>query len=539
MVELINNTGKEWKSFANGYVKGFAFDGNILLEGEKLYEAMEKTVRTTCLSDFLTHLNGNFAAVITIDRKCYLIVDKLRSYPIIYTKKGNCWLISDDTEKIMTDDIVSKETDTQSIYEFLATGYLSGNKTLLKNVRQVVAGTYVCLEENESRMTEYHNYVVCKTLQEEEEIIKGAEIILDRAFDRLFESIGNRQIVIPLSGGYDSRLIACMCKRHNKKNVVCYSYGRSDSFEAEISKKVAEQLGFRWLFVEYTPELIGSFKKDADFIKYMGHAHHLNALPHFQDYFAVRELHARDELEKDAVFVPGHSGDLLGGSKLPVEAFNEKFSLSTDSLVKLIYEHFFDLNKEKYNDRNKCCQLIFDQLKEKEVGTRDELLNIYESYWFIKSKVSHFLVNSMRIYEYFGFDWRLPLWDDEYATFWYKVGWEKKIASQLYNRFMFDTYFYPFNVAYRKNNRVKRLIFPAIKKCIPDCFLTYLRLIYMRLHKQKYDFNAQSCMIGLYKEINEEKKEYNIHEAYDINSVAVICILNRIIERLKTVENCR
>ena len=234
-------------------------------------------------------------------------------------------------------------------------------------------------------------------------------------------------------------------------------------------------------------------------------------------------------MEKDAVFVPGHSGDLLGGSKLPVEVFNEEFSLNTDSLVKLIYEHFFDLNKEKYNDRDKCCRLIFDQLKENKIDTRDELLDIYEPYWFVKSKVANFLVNSMRIYEYFGFDWRLPLWDDEYATFWYRVGWEKKIASQLYNRFMFDTYFIPFNVDYKKNNTVKHLIPPAIKRYLPDCFFTSLRLIYMRLHKQKYDFNAQSCMIDLCKEINGGKQGYDINDAYDINSVAVICILNQVV----------
>lgn len=532
----MNTPFKTWLSFSGSYVIGFAFYEEKMLSGDELVALVKEAIAGKILDDVLRRLNGNFSLIIEERKACYLIADKMRSYPILYTKKENHWLISDDAEKIMTDNAVSKETDTQSIYEFLAAGYLSGNKTLLKNVRQVVAGTYVCLEENECRITEYHNYAVCKTLLEEDEIIKGAEIALERAFGRLFESIGNRQIVIPLSGGYDSRLIACMCKRHNIKNVICYSYGRPDSFEAEISRKVAEQLGFQWLFVEYTPELIGSFKKDADFIKYLGHAHHLNTLPHFQDYFAVRELKARDVLEKDAVFVPGHSGDLLGGSKLPVEVFNEEFSLNTDSLVKLIYEHFFDLNKEKYNDRDKCCRLIFDQLKENKVDTRDELLDIYESYWFIKSKVSHLLVNSMRIYEYFGFDWRLPLWDDEYATFWYRVGWEKKIASQLYNRFMFDTYFTPFNVAYRKNNRVKRLIPPVIKKCIPDCFLTFLRLIYMRLHKQKYDFNAQSQMSFLFKKLNKKIDHFCIDAAYDTNSIAVIYMLNRIMIQKKSVE---
>ena len=34
MVELINNKGKQWQSFNNGFVKGFAFDGDLFLEKE-------------------------------------------------------------------------------------------------------------------------------------------------------------------------------------------------------------------------------------------------------------------------------------------------------------------------------------------------------------------------------------------------------------------------------------------------------------------------------------------------------------------------
>ena len=72
-----------------------------------------------------------------------------------------------------------------------------------------------------------------------------------------------------------------------------------------------------------------------------------------------------------------------------------------------------------------------------------------------------------------------------------------------------------------------------MKKFIPFPVLRLGRSAYMRLHKRKYDFNAQSHMIDLFKEMNNRRDEYSMDKSYDINSIAVIYILNRIICMLK------
>lgn len=530
---ILNTQYQKWFSMNGIHGVGFAFlDGDLLCEKE-LFSVIRKAIDDQTLISILKRLNGNCSLIIEAGDTCYIIADKMRSFPVLYSKIANGWVITNDAVNIITYPGICEKIDFTSVLEFLAAGYLFGEKTLLQGVKQVAAGTCVCLKEYSSEVIEYHNYMLPKVVQEESEILTGAKDVLDRAFKRMFESIGDRQIVIPLSGGYDSRLIACICKKLQRQNVVCYSYGRSDSFEVEVSKAVAAQLGYKWFFVEYTPALFDAMKKDTDFFNYLDHSHNLNTLPHFQDYFAVKELCKRGVFEANAVFVPGHSGDLFGGSKLPMEVFATDFSPNPQNLAKLIYEHFFDLNKEKYNDLDKCIQLIYDQLKECHIDSLESILNIYEPYWFVKSKVAHFLVNSMRIYEHFGFDWRLPLWDDEYATFWYKVEWEKKMNSELYNRFMFDTYFTPLKVAYKKNNTTKQLVPSGVKKFIPFPVLRLGRSAYMRLHKRKYDFNAQSHMIDLFKEMNNRRDEYSMDKSYDINSIAVIYILNRIICMLK------
>lgn len=525
---ILKSGHRDWYQSEIGYAIGYAFIKEKLLDEKQLCSYLYNVIERNALPDSLKELNGCFAAVIKYQNDYYLIVDKIRSYPILFGKIGDGWLVSNNAEKIISDNEISKELDSQSTYEFLAAGYLSGEKTLLEKVKQVIAGTYVRLVNDSRVIVEYHNHMSDKIVRGEDEIVQDAEGVLDRAFERMFESIGGSQIVLPLSGGYDSRLIACMCKRYKRQNVICYSYGRRDSFEVEVSKNVAMQLGFEWFFVEYSSELFDSLQNDSDFTHYLDCAHNLNALPHFQDYFAVKELRERGVFEPGAVFIPGHSGDLLGGSKLPIEVYTNELSPTLENLAKLIYEHFFDLNKEKYNDQDKCIGMIVDQLKDCSVDTIERVLNIYEPYWFVKGKIANFLVNSMRVYEHFGFDWRLPLWDDEYAAFWYAVEWKKKINSELYNRFMFDTYFIPLQVAYKKKNMIKQLVPPMLKKFAPMFIVNFLRCFYMRLHTQKYDFNAQSRMSLLFKEMNRMKDNYHINDAYDTNSIAVIYILNQI-----------
>jgi hypothetical protein len=79
-----------------------------------------------------------------------------------------------------------------------------------------------------------------------------------RALDELrlvLQSKPPSRIYIPLSGGMDSRLIACYLSqyRHQYK-ILCYTYGKVNSTDAAISQQVAAELSLPWEFIEYTPD---------------------------------------------------------------------------------------------------------------------------------------------------------------------------------------------------------------------------------------------------------------------------------------------
>ena len=455
MVELINNKGKQWDYFSKGAVKGFAFKEGVLLEKEFLYNILLEAISVNSLPNVLTQLNGNFVAVLTLKNECYLIVDKLRSYPLFYSfYKG--LHICDVGEQLL--NYVPCNLDEINVYELLSLGYLSGNTTIVENVKSVVAGSYVVidLENNNDYQYNYYSHICEKIKIGKRLLFDVAVQKLEGAFSRMISSIGKDQhILIPLSGGYDSRLIACLCKRCNIENVTCFTYGRIDSFEVEISKIVAAKLNYKWHFVEYSEDTWLNFLSGKDFQEYCKFAGNLTANPHFQDLPALIELKRKGVITCNMVVVPGHSGDLLGGSKIPVQILeNNLKSFTSETLADLIYDNLFDLNILKKEYKNRVITKLKKELDGVDIHTIDQFLDYYEPYWFIKTKVANFLVNSMRGYEYVGLDWRLPLWDDEYVRVWYEIEWKNKYYSRLYNEFMFNKYFIPFDVAISKHRTI-------------------------------------------------------------------------------------
>src|SRR5690606_19330280 len=129
-------------------------------------------------------------------------------------------------------------------------------------------------------------------------------------------------IVIPLSGGMDSRLLL-WCIR-DKARVRAYTYGLSkdqgQSTEIVHARILAERLGIRWEqitlghFHRYFPEWYAHF----------GLATHAHGMYHFEFYTNIRE-----RLAGGQAFLSGIVGDAWAGSFSPpsINSADELLSL--------------------------------------------------------------------------------------------------------------------------------------------------------------------------------------------------------------------
>ncbi len=468
MIKLNYNYGFKWHNQDDIFVKGYIYDEhNNFYKDEKLVEYFSCVQNKDQFKEKLCNANGVFSVIIKLESMYLVAVDKLRTFPLFYYQTNDEYILSDDTYFFQkTFNLLFNEISKD---ELLSAGYTTDKYTMLNNVYQVQPGEYIILEQGNLNLFRefYTSYATNElTSSTEQQLKKEFSDILDNITLRLIQSLAGKMALIPLSGGYDSRLVATLLKKHNYTNVVCFTYGNTNSFEVEISKEVALKLGFKWYFIEYTENLIGDYVQTEDFQKYYKFAYNNNACFLLQDYFAIQYLHNNNLVAKNAVVLTGHSGDLLAGSQLPLDI---KYKCNDKKIVNKILSQTYALNTPK--NVNVLRKRIQENL------TNDYAYSIVENF-FINRKISRFIINSHRIYEFFGYEHRLPLWDDELTKFFKIIPYEYKCEPYFYEEYLLKTLFEEYDIAIVPPDKIGRNTLISklkrnIKKLIPQSIVDF------------------------------------------------------------------
>ena len=388
--------------------------------------------------------NGQFAVVAQEDNCLFAAVDRTRSFPLFYGVKKDKFYLSNNArwlkEQLQTDDL-----DPVAQEEFRLAGFVMGKDTLFKEIKQVQAGQYIlakfCKKKVSVKAHQYYKYMgEPQPLSSFSDLKAGLDEMLLASFRRLIRFAAGRTLVVPLSAGLDSRLVAAMLKRLNYDNVICYSYGKERNRESEKSAEIARKLGLKWLFVPYTGKMWKKWSESAEFQSYMRFADNLSTLPHIQDWPAVFTLHQRKVLPEDAVFVPGHTGDFISGGHIQPDFMDTEVRIDKTLLIdKIIRKHY------RINDFSSCSTPIqaiikqrIDSALKSPVKSNEQAAFLYEFYDWQERQPKH-IVNSLRVYEFFGYKWYLPLWDVELVEFWQHVPLEMKVNKVLYKAYLGET----------------------------------------------------------------------------------------------------
>jgi len=88
---------------------------------------------------------------------------------------------------------------------------------------------------------------------------------------------------------------------------------------------------------------------------------------------------------------------------------------------------------EKEYDR---LQSIFIEKIKQTIGNLEQFpdnASAFES-WDIAERQAKFIINSLRVYEFWGYEWWIPFWDYEYINYWSRICVNYRINKRLYNR---------------------------------------------------------------------------------------------------------
>ncbi|WP_254807584.1 asparagine synthase-related protein [Natronosalvus amylolyticus] len=483
-------------------VRGRAFDGNRLLEGVALAErfgrvladvasaagdgdepngAAKADATLEAIADCAGSLEGFFAAVVDLESEdgSYLVADGARSIPLYYAESAR--FVSDRGNVVR--DATDAPRDPITEREFLVTRYVTGPETIWDGVYAVQPGEVVALEADGIRRHTYREYWPAgggrgttprrDSTPESRDAGPTAdadrlETALEIALNRLEMVAGDRPIVLPLSGGFDSRLLASALVERGRE-VIGFTFGRSGHPDVEMSREVAARLGIRWEFYPYSQADWHGWYHGTAGRRYREWAFGGDALPFLAEWPALRGLLEAGRLPEDALYCPGHTvatpserlprfvGEgrpddetTVGcGPAVDADGGTDGTPLiepTLEALVEYVLETHYTLwgyDDEVFRTaaRARIREGLLGERSPEAIDSPETAGAAYER-WEWRGRMSTFTNGDCRAYEDAGLEWWLPLWDPAYVRAWAQVplarrrakGLHAELAARVYRR---------------------------------------------------------------------------------------------------------
>ncbi len=438
----LNLTSPLWHHCANLYVRGYAFlpDGRLLRD-DTLASYMDVADEDEWAAR-LKSLNGIYAIIRNAEDFAAAAIDISRIFPIFFRHDAETLLLSDDPYTLI------RKGDKEShlgVAQHLAAGNTFDGYTLVDAIHQLRPAEYItanghhastfslCVPRADIHASTSDDFTTC----------------LDHVFSRLIASLDGRQVVIPLSGGYDSRLIACMLHKHGYKNVICFTAGVPNNIEVQISPKIAETLGYKFYNIDTTdPDLAALFTtSNPDFVRYYKHLGGLTNFLWLFEFAAVIRLRQLDAIAPDAVFIPGHTADVAAGSSITRAVM--RADASVDYMVSAILHDNFE-----YGGDNSLRPFVADCLK-RSFSPFVAPWSLFQDFVTRNVNVPN-INNSARVYDFFGYGVRLPYYDHEFLNFFAHLPLEDLTLCRFYVDYVNNKVFKPMGVYFPRTSLTLR-----------------------------------------------------------------------------------
>ena len=509
-IALIHQKAYQWHEQAGVFVKGFVMtDDGRMLKDAALASFFANCQNEKDLLQTLRSANGLFAVVLQREDGWVAATDHARTFPLFYREHDGDCDVSDDVDALLAPN-VQKKMDKKAAHVFRFTGFTIGRSTLLENVSQIQAGEMVHFCNGNLKRKFYFRFAQEKKNITYDETKQQLKRILHNVGKRLVASLGGRPVAVPLSGGYDSRLIVYLLHQQNYPQVTCFTYGkRQKNQELVRAQRIAKQLGYPWFFVEYPSMESLDLSTDPDFLAYNHYASQYCMKSTLSEYIAARKLHDSHTLTPDTVILPGHSGDTIAGSHL--RPYMLRYRNDRQVVKDLIYTHFH-LFKTHYADRREFISLLNDMFRQYDYA--DLSYSDKVKTWVLRERHGKFIINSCRMWDYMGWKFLLPLRDSELVDFFASLPAEFRLHKKLYEEVLWELF------------RKEGILYEDDRKSIiPDGWKERLKLFIKRnaMFFQPYKDIFAHDMVGiqyLLKGMKQEIAQRNVlQDARNLNAI--------------------
>jgi asparagine synthase (glutamine-hydrolysing) len=403
--------------------------GARALAGEILATADEAGTRAA-----LARARGLFAIVLETQDGVLAACDAIRSTPVFFARAPDGGAIVSNDARALSDAPAAPDPD--ALLEIEMAGFVTGDATVYGQIRQIAPGGFARFGARAFGPSRYRRYLPAG---EERHADPAAALgaVLDRAFAELAARTEGKRVLVPVSGGLDSRLVLAKLKEHGCRALESFSYGMPGNTDAAAGRAVAERLGVPWRFVESRPAAHRDFFRSGRAREFWRFADGLSCVPSPQDIVPFAEMRAAGLAGPDTVVVNGQTGDFLSGGHIPAALLGA--ATSRDALTAAILDKHYALWRSLGTPENRArmaarIEAAIGLPVAPEYG-RDEAVARYEL-WEFEGRQARWVVNAQRTYEYLGLGWELPLWQPALIEFFRDLPVDLKIGQRCYRDYL-------------------------------------------------------------------------------------------------------
>ena len=261
----------------------------------------------------------------------------------------------------------------------------------------------------------------------------------------MIEKADGRRIIVPLSAGLDSRLIASGLKEEKYDNVECFSYGLKNNYEIIAGRKISEKLQYKWNKIEVNRSDAIDFYKSAFYKKYLNEVNDGVSTPGNQDNYIISFLKKNNFLKPDDILINGSCGDFVSGGHvanepdhyIPMNFNNENLH----SIVLKYIDKHYSLWGGLFNNKNvnKISNLVKSNIL-KIIDNKSDLFypyGIFETLEY-ENRQSKYVANMQKVYDSHNLNWQMPLYDKSFFEFWSEVPPLFKVNQNLYKSVLYE-----------------------------------------------------------------------------------------------------
>jgi asparagine synthase (glutamine-hydrolysing) len=427
-VEIIGRTGSVMQIAQDFWLLGTIYDGTKKCEPFEMRKRILACESSESIASLLRNLGGFFSLVFRHSGdRVFAVTDRGRTHPLLYTNQNGRFIISDTPQRLLS-ALPAPRLDLLAAGEFATAGFVSGDRTLVEGIRSIGPATMLRFDpEGTCTSICYREFVPNLALSNPDDFELHAarlEDALRQSVARLVDYADGRTLILPLSGGVDSRaLFACLLESGYPK-IKAFTFGRAWSSDYRVGAEIASASGIPFKAVPYSRSRWRAMWNDPRFGQYLAHAHGLTSVPNLQAVPALIELRESGWVEPDAVFVPALAGFFPGGC-LPSAAAVEGVvgnGVDYDRLLDaLMQRHFRTSNlkrvesslQARFREQLRALSEAHPSLAAANPVERMVLLSEAMEYHERQAK---FIGNACRYFDSQGYDWWLPMWDAEFVS---------------------------------------------------------------------------------------------------------------------------